>query len=150
MNREEINRQLMDQCIVKGDFVLHSGQKSSWKFEAERMSLELIHPIKLILGFNPEGMPLGIPTGGEWFVKHSFIYYAKLTDFLEGPYPTQVTLFDDVVTTGASMRAATQVIEGSKARVVDRVCLLNRSGGLYQCRSVLTLEDVLAWLEVGA
>ncbi|KKL26256.1 hypothetical protein LCGC14_2397080, partial [marine sediment metagenome] len=127
-----------------------SGQASSWKFEIEKMSKELIHPIKLILGFNPEGMPLGIPTGGEWFVKHSFAYYAKLTDFLEGAYPTQVTLFDDVVTTGASMRAATQVIESSKARVVDKLCLLNRSEDLYECRSILTLEDVLAWLEVGA
>ena len=147
MNREELKRQLMDQCIVKGDFVLHSGQKSLWKFEIERMSKELIHPIKVVLAFNPKGMPLGIPTGGEWFVKHSFAYYAKLTDFSEGAYPTEVTLFDDVVTTGASMRAATQVIESSKARVVDKVCLLNRSEDLYECRSILTLEDVLAWLE---
>ncbi len=149
MDLEELKRQLLDRCILRGDFVLHSGRKSSWKFEIEGMSSDLIEPIKVLLDFNPLGMPLGIPTGGEWFVKHSFLHYAKLTDFSEGVYPTQVTLFDDVVTTGASMDAAIEVIESSRAKVIDRVCLLNRSGS-YHCRSVLTLEDVSAWLGLKA
>ena len=138
MTNEE-KQAILQHCIVKGDFVLHSGAKSSWKFVVERITGDSLQQVYDAMNIKPDSWPVGIPTGGTYILDRVWRSRAEPRFAL---YRRPVTLIDDVVTTGASMEQAKALLEGAGITVNDRVCILNR--GDYPCRSLFTLADVEA------
>ena len=138
MTNEE-KQAILDLCIVKGDFVLHSGAKSSWKLVVERITGDSLQQVYDAMNIKPDSWPIGIPTGGTYILDHVYIFdHVPLLYSSSAP----VTLVDDVVTTGSSMELAKTLLEQAGIKVIDQVCILNR--GDYPCRSLFTLADVEA------
>lgn len=151
-----ISQELARLCVVRGDFTLHSGEKSDWIFDfgrawgvpkLRRKSLWLtpVDTSQLIVF----GIPAGIEFWGALEVSRARSHIIirkdgsvwrrihKDEDYLR----SAVYLFDDVVTTGSSMTKAEATLSKLGHHVVARSCILNR-GNIPGIDSVVSMEDV--------
>ena len=157
-------------CRLTGEFTLRSGQVSSEYFDKylfesdpELLSRVVAQMVELV----PEGTELlgGLELGGipiatvlsarvglpALFVRKQAKTYGTCK-LAEGPDVSgrQVTLVEDVITTGGAVRDATTALRAAGARVDVVVCAIDRSPGEenpladvgLEVRSVLTKSEL--------
>lgn len=110
----------------QGDFTLHSGQRSKYRINCERLTDEDIAMVAKRLSeiVPPFSSVEGIPTGGLRLAEAMKTYYAV------NWFPACHLIVDDVWTTGESMIAARDAYMGSE-EVIGAVIF--RRGLLNQC-----------------
>ena len=153
--REKLKQILIDQSLLRGDFVLASGKKSSFYLDVRRTSLhpegsalaaqlllDALDDLQLdavggpVLGAAPlvgalaaeshrRGKP--IPT----FLVRKEAKGHGTAKLIEGHFPPQgnVALVEDVVTTGTSVLRALAVARGEGAHVLRVVSVVDRQQG---------------------
>jgi orotate phosphoribosyltransferase len=153
--RQRLREILIRESLLRGDFVLASGQKSSFYLDVRRTSMHpegaslcaelLLDAVKdldiaavggPVLGAAPlvgalaavsfrQGTPL--PT----FLVRKDAKGHGTAKLLEGHFPGDrpVALIEDVVTTGASVLRALAVVQGEGATVSRMVCVVDREQG---------------------
>ena len=157
----ELKTLLLQECIILGDFTLHSGDHSDWKFIIENMSDLTKRKLERCIAQHIEAqtLPIGIESGGAYIVREAGyrIYrygtiskdgILSLTAIGGGIHGQWATLVDDVVTTGTSLTVATQQLRNYGIHVVHTVCVLNRSTvpNSRHFQSLLTISDVENYL----
>jgi orotate phosphoribosyltransferase len=143
----DLARDIDALCRLTGEFTLRSGQVSGeyfdkYLFEADpallarvvaRMEPLLPSGTELLGGLEIGGIPIatvlsartGLPA---LFVRKEAKAYGTCK-LAEGPdvEGRQVTLVEDVITTGGAVRDATRALRGYGATVTDVVCAIDRS-----------------------
>jgi orotate phosphoribosyltransferase len=155
--RERLKTLISEKCILKGDFLLASGARSSVYFDCKRATLhpEGISLIGELLWEQIAALPGGVsavggPTiGADPIVGHlaalSFIKGQPVAAFLvrkdakshgtrrliENPPPagSRVAIFEDVVTSGGSTLDAIRAAEESGLKIAAVFCLVDREQG---------------------
>ena len=156
----ELAQSLLRQCMIFGDFSMHSGGHSDWIFDALKI-LEnrylLWQTIEAL--YIQEGPLAGIEYGGSIFAALALgryqsapilvrkedqdsAVYCLLGGRLQATVYPQVTLLDDVVKTGSSMRAAKRALMDRGIEVAREVCILNRSPD-YPAECLVTRQEAL-------
>ena len=153
--RERLKAILIRESLLRGDFVLASGQKSSFYLDVRRTSMhpegaalcaQLILDELADLDLGAVGGPVlgAAPLVGA-IAAESFRRGTPLPTFLirkeakghgtakliEGHFTTEkpVALVEDVVTTGGSVLRALAVARGEGAKVPRMVCVVDREQG---------------------
>jgi orotate phosphoribosyltransferase len=149
--RERLKEILVKESLLRGDFTLASGQRSSFYLDVRRTSM---HPegAYLCAGLLLEGLEdldigaVGGPVlGAAPLAAESFRRGRPRPTFLvrkepkghgtakliEGLFPTDkpVALIEDVVTTGSSVLRALAVARGEGATVSRVLCVVDREQG---------------------
>jgi len=153
--RDRLKEILVEESLLRGDFVLSSGQKSSFYLDVRRTSL---HPegadlcARLLLDELQDldlaavgGPVLGAAPLVGALAAESFRRGRPIPTFLvrkepkghgtakliEGHFPAgkTVALIEDVVTTGSSVLRALAVARGEGATVPRLVCVVDREQG---------------------
>ena len=146
MTQAELAKAIKDKALLKGDFTLRSGQKSSFYFdkyifESDPQLLEEIglrlkglvpSDTEMLAGLEMGGLPLGtvlsLKTGlPVVFVRKKAKEYGtkKITEGL----PVQdkkVCVVEDVITTGGQVLKSVQQLENEGAFVEDVLCVIYR------------------------
>lgn len=156
-HRERLRELIAQHCILRGDFVLASGARSSVYFDCKRITLhpEGVALIGELLWEAIQALPVevtavGGPTiGADPIVGHlaalSFQKGKPLSAFLvrkeskthgtrrtiENPPPpkSRVAIFEDVVTSGGSTLDAIRAAEDAGLKVAAVFCLVDREQG---------------------
>jgi orotate phosphoribosyltransferase len=147
MTDPDLARDIDACCRLTGEFTLRSGQVSSEYFDkylfesdpallarvAERM-VDLVPPgTELLGGLELGGIPIATMLSARTGLPALFIRkQAKgygTRKLAEGPDVAgrQVTLVEDVITTGGAVRDATRALRGYGATVTQVVCAIDRS-----------------------
>ena len=128
------NTSLISKGIETGDFELHSGSRSSWRWNLDSCDWqkELPYWIDTLVEDNSINRA-GIETGGQLlaWMSPSFTGMLRITKegivYIRRPLRSwQVILIDDVVTTGQSMEDAEIALDKHGIEVVQRICVLDR------------------------
>ena len=155
--RERLRQLVTERCVLKGDFVLASGARSSVYFDCKRATLdpEGVALIGELLWNEITALPtpvtaVGGPTiGADPIVGHlaalSWQNRKPLSAFLvrketkghgtqrriENPPPpgSRVAIFEDVVTSGGSTLDAIRAAENAGLKVAAVFCLVDREQG---------------------
>ncbi len=155
--RERLKELIRERCLLKGDFVLASGVRSSVYFDCKRATLDpegvaLIGELlwERIAALPGEVKAVGGPTiGADPIVGHlaalSWQKGKPIAAFLvrkeskshgtrrqiENPPPAgaRVVLFEDVVTSGGSTLDAVRAAEEAGLKVAAIFCLVDREQG---------------------
>lgn len=133
-------------CITHGDFILHSGQSSTWLCD-----LLLKWPNWFALwayALEPSFDPVGIELGGlllvnagfnrAGFIRKDGTYYPRTDSHV-------VSLFDDVVTTERSLTEASMALDKLGIEVGEFLCVLDRrkpGEKILEVRSLVTAADL--------
>ena len=142
-------------ALQQGEFVLSSGSRSSWYFDARLLTLHSIAVYNIGTMFHSvvrdvSGELIGGPaTGAIPIVTAAMMRVFSVDGAFQGfyvrserkPYGTEsiiegspvegkrVVLVDDVVTTGTSLLRAAQVVEEAGGEVIHVASLVDRSNG---------------------
>ncbi len=147
MTDPDLARDIDACCRLTGEFTLRSGQVSheyfdKYLFEAEPQLLrrvvaqmrELVPDgTELLGGLEMGGIPIATMLSAETGLPALFVRKEAKTygtcKLAEGPDVDgkQVTLVEDVITTGGAVRDATRALRGYGATVADVVCAIDRS-----------------------
>lgn len=149
LDLEELRRQLLEACLLKGDFTLRSGKKSQYyldKFRfvlnpdilgslAEAITAKLPVGTEVLAGPELGAVPLvtavSLSTGlpGVIVRKEAKGYGTK--NLIEGQLSegAGVVLLEDVITTGGQAIAAADVLRGLGAHVLKVISVVDRSKG---------------------
>lgn len=147
MTQPKIDIQVFKDCIKYGDFTLHSGQKSSWIFDAllgrEHWSawLRVLQQVYPPVGIEFGGSLLAQTMGGG-IIRQDGTYYEPR--WLTAP-TSLVSLIDDVCTTEASFNRATAELANQGIKVGEYLCLLDRrklENKTLGVRSLVTAEGL--------
>lgn len=150
---------LLRQCMVFGDFPMHSGGSSDWIFDALKILENRYLLWETIGALNLQEPVAGIEYGGSVFSALALgknqavpilvrkedqesVVYCLLGGRLQATLYPQVTLLDDVVKTGNSMRAAKRALMNRGIEVAREVCILNRSPS-YPAECLVTRQEAL-------
>ena len=127
---------IVRSCITVGPSTSHSGLELPWKCDLLQAIPDLYFmAAKLgiadgnvpVAGIELSGYIFALQSGDLWTIlvrKDGSVYCPRPCDLEGHRYP--VTLVDDVVTTGASMRAAESALMAHGIEVGDHVCILDR------------------------
>ena len=126
-------RYLINSAIEQGDFVLSSGNKTNWYFDALHLRQHFNWFMKIL---KPQRMPMGILTGGGMMVENSN-YTGGLIDIknetiylppnrAKHSQASWISLIDDVVTTEHSLKEAERILNKYGFSVYERLVLLDR------------------------
>jgi len=153
--RENLLRVLRDHAVLRGDFVLSSGQRSSYYLDARLVTLSargsaLVAVLLLdAFGSNPPDAVAGLAVGADPIVA-SIACMAGVRGLgvdglivrkeskahgtsrqIEGPWREgmRVAIVDDTFTTGASALQAAQVISAAGGRITGVYALIDREEG---------------------
>ena len=150
MKDEDLKAKLLQVSLLKGDFLLRSGQRSShyfdkYQFEARpallsalAKKLELLLPegVEVLAGLEMGGIPLatalslrtGLPLS---FVRKKAKSYGtcKLAEG-ENLQGKRVCVLEDVITTGGQVVKSVQDLRQLGAKVQDVLCVLLRGGSI--------------------
>ncbi len=150
---------LLRQCMIFGDFPMHSGGHSDWIFDALKILENNYLLWQTIEALDLQEPVAGIEYGGSIFAALALgknqsapilvrredqdsAVYCLLGGRLKATVYPQVTLLDDVVRTGSSMRAAKRALMERGIEVAREVCILNRSPD-YPAECLVTREEAL-------
>lgn len=153
--RDNLLRVLRDHAVLRGDFVLSSGQRSSYYLDARLVTLSargsaLVAVLLLdAFGSNPPDAVAGLAIGADPIVA-SIACMAGVRGLavdglivrkeskthgtsrrIEGPWREgmRVAIVDDTFTTGASALQAAQVISEAGGRITGVYALIDREEG---------------------
>lgn len=149
-----ISQELARLCVVRGDLTLHSGEKSDWIFDFGRawdkkagvgsaLWTSALVPPGIVAGIEFWGAMVAARFSPSFHVvvrKDGNVVQSWGDPLGEGAY-SDVILFDDVVTTDASMVKAQHALEEYGFNVVAKTCILNR-GNIPGIKSLVSMEDV--------
>lgn len=152
----ELSRRLLQRCMVFGDYTMHSGAPSLWLFDCLKLFEDFVLLTEAMDALNLSSPVAGIEYGGSLLAS---IHHAQrhsipiLVRKVEGspvyhwqnpnqPWNHDVTLIDDVVTTGESMRDGKEALEKLGFAVTRQVCILNRSP-IYPSECLVTRQEAL-------
>ena len=139
---------LINSVIERGEFDLSSGGKTKWYFDAMRLRLHFDWFMKLL---NPKYLPIGILTGGGVMVerssydggiidiKNESLYLPNTHSFMERG---DVSLIDDVVTTGHALEEAERILNNYGFKVWERLALLDRRLESDNDDSILSIANL--------
>ena len=152
MKADDLKTELFKICLLKGDFLLRSGQRSphyfdKYQFEAKphllsalAQKLEHLLPgeVEVLAGLEMGGIPLttalslrtGLPMS---FVRKKAKTYGtcKLAEG-ENIKGKRVCVLEDVITTGGQVLASVEDLRQQGAKVQDVLCVLLRGGKTAQ------------------
>ncbi len=151
MNRDDLLLQAVKCCIIREPFTSHSGLRLDWQCDLLQSLgsyedyVKALAPSTTLAGIELGGYILARASGwGAILVrKDGSVYY---------PFskPLQVSLLDDVVTTGRSMQEAECALAKHGIKVYERLCVLDRRSEVpghadmeLNIRSLFTSEDVV-------
>jgi orotate phosphoribosyltransferase len=149
MDFEALRQELLDACLLHGDFTLRSGKKSQYYLDKYRFVLapkilgKLAAAIatKLPAGTNvlagPElgAVPLvtatSLQTGLPGVIVRKEVKGYGTKNLIEGQLPAepQAVMLEDVVTTGGQAIASAEVLRGLGAQVLAVIAVVDRSKG---------------------
>lgn len=145
--------------ILKGEFVLSSGQISNYYIDLKSLTRD-IH----LFDYLTDLLTVGLKTKAVLGIESGSISYATAValkakvplgfvrtkershatkNYVEGVAPTEVTIIEDVLTTGKSLENAIQLAERSGFVIKQVLVLVNRNPkykSKYNIESLLTLE----------
>ncbi len=175
--RERLKNRIRQRCVLKGDFVLASGARSSVYFDCKRATLDpegvaLIGELlwERIAALPGEVQAVGGPTiGADPIVGHlaalSWQKGRPLAAFLvrketkshgtrrliENPPPSgaRVVIFEDVVTSGGSTLDAVRAAEEAGLKVAAIFCLVDREQGGEKALSAYDYHPLFKKSEFG-
>ena len=154
MNRDERLLEIVrERALVRGDFTLASGAKSTFYFDLRRVTLwpegaylvgkrvfELIEGVDAVggmsLGADPIVATVAVVSHTEGRPIPAFIVRREpkrhgTQQYIEGELPrgSRVAIVDDVITTGGSILRSIEEVEKEGCRVVKVVAILDRQQG---------------------
>ena len=149
-------KEIVNKCIIGGNFTLHSGERSSWICNLLK---EIVHFGDLYWSVLDSytrypGLPVGLELGGALLVMtrqrsiECGIIRKDTTLYLpEGISTKRITLIDDVCTTGASLKVAKAKILSiyPEAEIICR-CVLDRR--TIEDRLGFLVKSLVTWEEV--
>ena len=175
--RERLKDLIRERCVLKGDFVLASGARSSVYFDCKRATLDpegvaLIGELlwEQIAGLPGEVKAVGGPTiGADPIVGHlaalswqkgkpiaAFLVRKETKShgtrrLIENPPPSgaQVVIFEDVVTSGGSTLDAVRAVEEAGLKVAAIICLVDREQGGNKALSAYDYRPLFKKSEFG-
>ena len=155
--RERLKALITEKCVLKGDFVLASGARSSVYFDCKRATLnpEGISLIGEMLWAQIAALPGGVTAvGGPTIGADPIVWHLAALSFLKGkpvaaflvrkeakghgtrrlienppPAGSRVVIFEDVVTSGGSTLDAIRAAEEAGLKVAAVFCLVDREQG---------------------
>lgn len=139
--------QVVKDCIRKGDFTLHSGQKSNWICD-----LNIAHTSLDWLGTKMDCHPttlVGIEFLGAMIAKQkagNFAGYIRKNGSLYAPQTfKEITLIDDVVTIETSFKWAEEILSKHDFTIASRWVVLDRrppGENTLEINSLVTAADL--------
>ncbi len=172
MTREDLARRIADASLLRGEFTLRSGRKSSYYLDKYLFSTQpdILHDLGLMFaeriaalenvtklaGAELGGIPLvcsasvasGIPS---LFIRNQKKDYGTAKQ-LEGKLDAgdRVVIVEDVATTGGQVLEAAKLISELGATVVSIICTIDRQEGAreniegagYAFDALFTVEDL--------
>ena len=176
--RQELQAHLLGHSLRFGDFTLTSGRKSDYYIDGKQTTLRgqgAYLVAKLLLDeLRPLGAEaIGGPTLGADPVIGAVLALAALEQYpltgflvrkeakthgtqhlIEGPLHagTRVAVFDDVVTTGGSLKHAIDQVEAAQCRVIKAFAIVDRQEGAgqnfaqwgYPFHALFTIDELRA------
>ena len=112
-----------EKYIERGEFILHSGQKSKIRYDVNLLLTDNLYVNHILNRIPHSGHYVGIVTGGaiiaslisrEFNSKYSMIKDGEL----KGSMPDKYILIDDVTTTGGSLEEAINLIGKNPSQIV--------------------------------
>jgi orotate phosphoribosyltransferase len=149
---DELARLLVDRALLEGDFVLRSGQRSSWYLDKYRFETEpeILRPLGdalsgAVRACEPDAVRLACPVLGAVVLAAAASLTSDLpfiivrdeakaygtSNRIEGGYETGdlVCLLEDVVTTGGALVEAVSALRDEGLVVRNAVCVVDREAG---------------------
>jgi orotate phosphoribosyltransferase len=156
-NRSRLRELLIEHSLIRGEFTLVSGRKSSYYFDSKRTTLlaegaylaavEVLRTLRergieadaiggMTLGADPIVCPIAALSQIEGPALRAFLVRKESKQHgtgqrVEGNLApgSRVVVVDDVVTTAGSTLSAIEAVEQAGHRVVAVVCLVDREEG---------------------
>ncbi len=169
IDRKTLIKEIKKVALLKGDFVLRSGQHSSvyfdkYLFESNPQLLQTIcfylKPLipsdtQVLAGLNMGGIPLAVALSLETNIPSVFVR-KKAKDYgtkkiTEGCSikDKKVCVIEDVITTGGQVVESVQNIRKDKAIVEQVICVINRGSieavDRLKKKANLNLNSLLTW-----
>jgi orotate phosphoribosyltransferase len=175
IDADNLARQLVAACYLKGDFVLASGRRSSYYFDKYRFETrpDLLAPIASLIAARirpgadrvagPElgavaiAAAVSLQYGLPFIIVRSEAKEYGTGQRIEGPFQEgdSIVLIEDVLTTGGSVIKAAQAIADAGCRVTQVIGVVDREEGAkealravgYELDALFTRSQLERWMD---